>query len=143
MIQRLLLATLLLTACLGGCQPDPSETQINTKLRSPSGALTAIYAQDLGGGPATGVSEDVYMVDGNHFPRGADRVFSSECIHNLRLAWDGPTSVRIEYDVAQDVHEDTGRPGPNGLPLWLWGSSPSKSTRVHLVRHITPPGDDC
>ena len=133
----------LLIVCLGGCQPDPRETLIKSKLRPPSGKLTAIYAEDLGGGPATGVSEDVYIVDGDRFPRIADRVFSNECVHNVSLAWEGPKSIRIEYDVSQNIHEDTGRPGPNGLPLWLWGSSPSQSINVHLVRHITPLGNGC
>ncbi|GAO38168.1 hypothetical protein SCH01S_09_00150 [Sphingomonas changbaiensis NBRC 104936] len=143
MLRRSIPALALVAVCLGGCQPTPSETQINKRLRSPSGALTAIYAEDLGGGPATGVSEDVYIVDGDRFPRVADRVFSDECVHNLQLAWEGSASLRIDYDVSQDFHEDTDRHGPNGLPLWLWGRSPAQAINVHLVRHLTPPGNGC
>ena len=130
---------LLASASLGGCQPDPHETQINAKLKSPDGKLTAIYAEDLGGGPATGVSEDVYIVDGDRFPRLADRVFSNECVQNVRLAWGQASTLRIDYDAGRDVQVDVRRHNWSIFP-WLWGSSPASNIKVNLVRHITNSG---
>lgn len=124
----------LLGACLGGCQPDPKETQINAKVRSPDGKLTAIYAEDLSGGPATGVSEDIYIIDGDRFPRIEDRVFSNECMHDIRLAWGTPSTLRIDYAVPRGTHEDTERAGRSLWP-WLWHASPAESVRVEFVRH--------
>ena len=137
------LVFLMLGVSLTACQPEPSTTDIHVKLRSPDGRLTAIYSEDLSGGPATGVSEDVYIVDGERFPRVADRVFSNECVHKLRIAWEGPSTIRIEYEVGRDIHEDISRDGPQRTLPWLWEDSPAKGVRVRLVRHLMPAGNGC
>jgi hypothetical protein len=127
-------AVALLTASLCGCQPEPKETQINLKVRSPDGKLTAIYAEDLGGGPATGVYEEIYIVEGNRFPRLEDRVFSNECVYDIHLMWVSPTTLRVNYSVPQGIQDDTQR---EGLFIWPWLRHPSPASHVRLqfVRH--------
>lgn len=96
MTKRFLLIALF-TLC--GCNPSPATTDIHERLRSPDGKIEAIYAEDLSGGPATGVSEDIYVVRAGQFPRLADRVFSNECVHNLKMDWTGNKRLAIRYSV--------------------------------------------
>lgn len=134
------LLALAIVLGLAGCGPDPNETQINARVKSPDGNLVAIYAEDLSGGPATGVSEDVYVTLGARFPQTADRVFSNECVHQIALSWEGPRRLRISYDVASDIHENTGL----GRPWWaMWDQGLVHGVQVHLVRHLTPATRAC
>ena len=136
----LMLASTLL---LGGCNPDSKETQINARLRSPDGKLEAVYAEDLSGGPATGVSEDVYIVPPGRFPRLVDRVFSNECVHDLALRWTTKSDLNLSYSISADIHEDVRRPSLIWWAPWLWSPSPAAAVRLHLERMAAPAGSGC
>jgi hypothetical protein len=129
------IVTLLLTGCmamlLSAGDPDPAETQINARVPSPDGKLVAVHAEDLSGGPATGASEDVYALEGSGPLRYADRIFSSECIHDLKLEWEGPRRLRITYDILADLHGERGYAGP----WWSPDRRPPHGVSIHYVRH--------
>ena len=124
---------------LVACDPDPNETLVHTRLTSPDHKLTAVYAEDISGGPATGVSEDVYVLDGDHPLRISDRVFTNECVENVGLAWEANGTLRISYDVGADIHEDTGYGGPS-YPWTRPDHPPVHGIKVHLVRRVHPGG---
>ena len=133
-------ATLAIACSLlaAGCNPNHWDTQINARLPSPSGRMEALYSEDFGGGPATGVSEDVHILDTGRFPRLIDRVFTNECVHDVKLRWTDDRNLGIHYEVASDIHEDTQRATPSvWWAPWLWGSSPSGLVNVHLERLIS------
>ena len=126
-------------ATLVGCNPNPRETQISARVLSPAKTMEAVSAEDLSGGPATGVSEDVYVVPPGNFPRLVDRVFSNECVRDIHIRWLDRRTLEISYSVPRGIHEDTSRAPPNNWwAPWLWGASPSRSVRVLLRRAVLP-----
>lgn len=135
---------LLVPVMMSACDPNPRDTHIDTRLRSPDGKLEAVFAEDLGGGPATGTSMDVYVVTPGRFPRLVDRVFSNECVQNVHLNWLNARTLQVSYTVGADVHESTVRATPNvWWAPWLWGHSPSSSVALTLRRTILPAGNGC
>lgn len=96
-----------------------TDFQIDKILPSPDGAWQAVYDEDLSGGPATGVSEDVYLV--RQHPGAAlfykDRVFSIECIQNLQMRWIGPRTLEVGYIVG-DQTPTAGLQPQKHLPLF-------------------------
>jgi hypothetical protein len=99
--------------------------------------IEAVYSEDLSGGPATGVSEDVYIVPRGQFPRLVDRVFSNECVDDVKLRWLSDRTLEISYSVPRNIHEDTSRATPDvWWAPWLWGKSPSGNVRIHLTRTL-------
>lgn len=129
---------------LCGCNPSPATTDIHNRLRSPDGKIEALYAEDLSGGPATGVSEDIYVVHAGQFPRLADRVFSNECVHNLNMHWTGNRRLAISYSVGSEIHEHQGRDDPQTWQYpWLWGESPSSTVLLSFSRIVLKGGNDC
>jgi hypothetical protein len=128
---------------LAGCNPDPRETEINTRLKSPDGKLEAVYAEDISGGPATGVSEDVYIVEPNRFPRIVDRVLTQECIHDLRLTWESARTLRISYwaYANMQIEPERDQPDVRWIP-WLWGKSPEGQVQVRIDQQVVP-GNRC
>ncbi len=126
-----------------GVQPHSIGNANQARLNSPSGKLQAVYAEDLSGGPATGVSEDVYIVEPGHFPRVADRVYSQECVHDLSVAWEASRTLRISYSVSAGMHVKAERERPaTWWAPWLWAPSPAGQVQVQLVQHVVP-GNDC
>ena len=127
---------------LGGCSPDPRDTQIVNRIKSPDGRLEAIYADDVGGGPAVGTTEEVFVVgSGEMFPNLNERVFSAECAHAIQLTWEGPRRLRISYQMASDI---AGGPGlkPSLFSIfssgyWIYGHPHG----VQLRFDRSPPPD--
>ncbi len=110
-------AALAGTMALGGCEPDPSETQINARIKSPDGRLEAVYADNLSGGAAVGATEEVFVVLRGRSPRLHDRVFSKECVHNLQMAWDKVGALHIGYDLSPDIRENPELSKPSILSV--------------------------
>ncbi len=136
--------TFVCLVIVGGCDPTHNTTQINARLPSPDHAIEAVYSEDFGGGPALGVSEDVYAVWPGRFPRLIDRLFTNECVHDVKLRWETARKLEISYSVGADIHEDTQRAAPSVRRMpWLWGSSPSPQVEVHLNRTLTPATGAC
>jgi hypothetical protein len=130
------------TLLLGSCNPDPRETQINSRLRSPDQRREAIYAEDLSGGAATGVSEDIYIVEPARVPRIADRVFSRECVRDVQIAWEGPKILRISYTAAAGLHYAPKPDAPFIWAPWLWHNSAASAVQVRVVQSVVP-GNSC
>jgi len=131
---------------LGGCNPNPKDTQIIARIRSPDGRLEAIYAADVGGGAAVGTTEEVFVVEPGAFPRLKERVFSEECVHNIVLTWETLRTLRIGYDIGSDIREDTGVAKPSILSVFssgYWTYGHPHGTQVRLARVLTPPDDSC
>jgi hypothetical protein len=126
--------------CLAGCTPDAKETPVVAVLKSPDCRLAAIYANYIGGGPAVGTSQEVYIQDHAGPLQFSDRVFSSECVDNLSLAWQGPRDLNINYRVSPANHEaDMAFAGP----WWSLDRRPPHGVRVHLVRRVSPGAGYC
>jgi hypothetical protein len=107
--------------------------RIDQTLISPDGRLRAVSLEDLSGGPATGVSQDVYIERGStSFFRYRDRVFSEECIQNFAARWIGPRTLRVSYTVGYggSNHDGVDRP-----PIWVW-SAAAREVNVVAVRTI-------
>ena len=134
---------LLLGLGVSGCNPTPSQTQINTRLLSPDRKLEAVYAEDLSGGPATGVYQDVYVVNAGQFPRISDRVFGNECVRDVTLRWEGSKILKVSYSVSADIQENEGRDSPSWFPPWLSASSPANGVQVLFFRNQLPAGSGC
>jgi len=129
-----------------GCAPDPKDTQIDTRVLSPDGRLEAIHANDLGGGAATGVVEEVFIVAAGAFPSVNERVLSEECIHDITLTWEGPRSLKVSYHIRADIPEDGQLHQPSLASLFssaYWTYRHPHDVQVHLVRQVTPAGGGC
>ena len=139
----LTLATALL---LVGCSsdPDPKETQITARVLSPDGRLEAVNAEDLSGGPATGVSEDIYIVQPGRFPRAQDHVLSSECVSNITLQWKSARELDVGYYVASDRLDDFQKRMPDlWWAPWIPKAGPPPGVTVRLERTLWPAGGGC
>jgi hypothetical protein len=134
------------TLALGSCAPTQKNTQINTRIKSPDGMLEAIYAEDIGGGPAVGVTEEVFVVQRGAFPHLNERVFSEECVRNISLTWERPRTLRVSYDIGSDTREDSELAKPSLFSIFssgYWTYSHPHGTQVRLARRRTPPSDGC
>jgi hypothetical protein len=131
---------------LAGCSPDPRDTQIVSRIKSPDGRLEAIYADDIGGGAAVGTTEEVFVVEpGRTFPRLSERVFSAECARAVNVAWEGPRTLRIAYKMAPDL---TGGPGvqPSLFSIFssgYWIDSHPHGVQLRFSRSPPPDGASC
>jgi hypothetical protein len=131
---------LIAMLCLAACRPDANETPIVSTAKSPDGRLTAIYATDIGGGAAVGISQEVYVQAHQGPLKFSDRVFSSECVDDLSLAWQSPRDLIIQYRVSPANHNsDTAFAGP----WWSVEHKPPHGVRVHLVRRVSPGAGYC
>lgn len=127
------------TLPLMACNPTLSETQINARVLSPDNMIEAVYSEELSEGAATGVSQDVYIVPRGRFPRLVDRVFTNECVHDVKLRWLDNRTIEISYSVPKNIHEDTSRAPPAvWWAPWLWGNSLSRNVRLRLTRTLLP-----
>jgi hypothetical protein len=131
MIARLSLAILAIPWAIGGCSPDPRDLQIMQEAKSPDGALTAAYVLDTGGGAAVGTGQDVYVFRGHGPTRYSDRVFSDECVDDVRIRWLGLRELQISYGT-RGGNKPTGTTGP----WWNFGRVPYGLT-LRLVPHDT------
>ena len=105
------------------------------------GKWRAVHVEDLSGGPMTGTSDDIYVVEpSSRRFQFKDRVFSAECVQNVTARWIDPRTLKVEF-TSGDAPAISGlQPEPH-LP-WLHGRSdemkkrdPVKVTQVrHLVR---------
>ncbi len=133
---------------LGGCAraPDPRDTEVNLRVRSPDGKLDAIYAEDVGGGPAVGVTEEIFVAKPGVFPDMKGRVFSEECVHNIALTWETPRRLRISYDIGSDVREDPRLHKPSVFSVFssaYWTFGNPHGTEIHFIRRLMPPQVGC
>jgi hypothetical protein len=145
---RICLMLALLTASglgMGGCAPDPGETQINARVRSPDGKLEAIYADDLGGGAATGAIEEVFVVEPGASPSLGERVFSMECAHEIALAWSSPRTLTVSYATGADAKDGPGlRPSiSSALSSAYWIADHPHGVQVRFVHALTEPPKGC
>lgn len=129
-----LLAAIMLF--VGGCAPDPDYLHVVQQAKSPDGLLTASYVEDTQGGAMVGTGQDVYVFSGSGPTRYSDRVFSEECITDVRVSWLGPKELRIAYG-AGAAHI----PSRSAGPWWTFGHVPHGLT-IHLAPH-TVDGSYC
>lgn len=126
---------------LGGCNPDPKDTQIITRIKSPDGKLEAIYAADVRGGAAVGTTEEVFVVEPGAFPRLNERVFSEDCADNIVLRWETPRTLRISYDIGSGIREER-LAKPSILSVFssgYWTYTHPHGAQVRFARLLTPP----
>jgi len=143
-----LVATPLVTAvlALGGCGPNPRDTQILAKILSPDGKLEAIYAVDAGGGAAVGTTEEVFVVQPGAFPRLDERVFSEECAHDISLTWEAPRTLKVSYQMGSDIQDDAEehkRSFLSVLSSGYWTYPHPHGTQIQFARAVTPAGHGC
>lgn len=78
-----------------------------------------------------GTGQDVYVFSGSAPTSYNERVFSEECVTNVRVQWLGPKDLQIEYGI---------RPGERasveGGPWWTFGLE-HHGVKVHLAPHVT------
>jgi hypothetical protein len=137
---------IVIIQALCGCEPDPTDTQINARVRSPDGNLEAIYAEDIGGGAAVGVTEEVFVVTPRAFPHLSERVFSEECAHNIAMTWEAPRTLRVSYDLSAGISEAPSLHKPSVFSIFAssyWTFDHPHEIQVHLTRHPTPPKGGC
>ncbi|HWF77275.1 MAG TPA: hypothetical protein VN694_08865 [Caulobacteraceae bacterium] len=131
---------------LCGCSPKPDDTDIIARIKSPDGTLEALYADDVGGGAAVGTTQEVFVVkSGEAFPALTERVFSAECAHEIALAWEGPKTLRVSYQMAPNVSEGPGlRPSLSSIfSSGYWIYSDPHGVQVHFARSATPDNGGC
>jgi hypothetical protein len=90
----------------GACSPDQQYLTIGQVAKSPDGLLTAAYIEVTSGGAAMGTGFDVYIFEGRKPTSYSDRVFSDECVTNVRVSWIGRKELRISYG-AREGHKVT------------------------------------
>ena len=122
---------------LGGCSPAANDFVVHRRLRSPDGKLDAIFAEYVGGGPAVGVDQQVYLVEAGSPIRMEDRIFSGDHISSLMITWHSPRTLQIAYDDSRSVapgHRSAlgGRPRPRARKAWQ--SNCSHRVRLCLNR---------
>ena len=94
--------------------------EVVAALPSPDGKWRAVYVEDLSGGPATGVGEDVYVAAAqSRALLLKDRVFSAECVQGVKLRWIGPRVLQVTYETGDPVADGLLPPRP--LP-WFFGA---------------------
>lgn len=95
-----------------------NDFHIDRILLSPDGHWQAVQSEDLSGGPATGTSQEVYLV--RQRPTSSlffkDRVFSKECTRELQMQWVGARTLRLSY-VVGDQTPTEGVVSREHLPL--------------------------
>ena len=116
---------------LCGCGPDPKYLHVVQATKSPDGGLTAAYVEDTQGGAAVGTGQDVYVFEGSSPTRYADRVFSDECVKDVRVSWLQPKVLQIAYG-ARLGHRTLSASGP----WWTFGHVPHGLT-IRLAPHPT------
>ena len=123
-----MVAALLTSAC----SPDQQYLHFEQREKSPDGSLTAAYVEDTSGGAAVGTGFDVYVFAGTKPTTYSDRVFSDECVTDVRISWLGPKELRISYG-ARAGHQITSSPGP----WWNFGRRFSHDVTIRLVSHVS------
>lgn len=114
------------------CSPDQQYLSIKQVAKGPDGLLTAAYVEDTSGGAAVGTGFDVYIFEGERPKSYSDRVFSDECVTDVRVSWVGPRELRISYG-AREGHRATASPGP----WWDFGRTFSHGVMIRLVPHVS------
>lgn len=123
-----IVAALLISAC----SPEQQYLYIEQREKSPDGSPTAAYIEDTSGGAAVGTGFDVYIFTGAKPESYSERVFSDECVTDVRIAWLGPKEHRISYG-ARAGHQITPPPGP----FWNFSHSVSHDVALRLASHIS------
>ena len=118
-------------AAISGCSPNPRDLHEVQRARSPDGSLTAAYLEDTGGGAAVGTGEDVYVFSGTAPNSYSDRVFSEECVTDLRVSWLGPKDLQISYGIRKGE-----RASVRAGPWWTFGMERHRDVKVHLTPHF-------
>lgn len=121
-----------LAACflLTRCGYDPHDNAVLDRKISPDGKLEALIVQFHGGGPAVGVSNNVYIHSNGSPLDLIDRVFSSECTRRLAIDWLGKRSLRISYEIGPHGIDSAGSAaGP-------WWSTNRPTVSLKLLRRI-------
>ena len=137
---------LAVSLVLSGCAPDPNDTQINARIKSPDGKLEAVYAEDIGGGPAVGVSEEVFVVEPGAFPRLNERIFSMECARNIGFTWETPRTLKVTYHIGSDISDNTELNKPSIFSVFssgYWTYDKPHDVQVRFVRLLDPAGNGC
>jgi hypothetical protein len=130
---RTTLAVAAVTSLLVSCSVDATENDVIARAASPDGAGEAVLAEFHGGGPAVGVSADVYVHAVGAPIKYADRVFHSECASHITMRWRDTHTLTVTYDIGQRSGDDLGDPGP-------WWRLRKPAVAVQRERH-THPGD--
>ena len=113
------------------CSPDPRDLHIEQVAKSPDGSLTAAYLENTGGGAAVGTGFDVYVFDGAAPTAYSERVFSDECVTDVRISWQAPKMLRISFGARAGYKTVL----PAG-PWWALGR-PSHGVTVRLEPHVS------
>jgi hypothetical protein len=124
------LAIATLVVATSGCSPDSRNLREVQRARSPNGLLTAAYVEDTGGGAAVGTGQDVYVFSGKTPTSYAERVFSEECVTDVRISWMGPKDLQISYGIRNGE-----RASVREAPWWAFGKK-HHHVRVHLGPHL-------
>jgi hypothetical protein len=93
---------------MGGCAKAPEDFTILTTTPAPAGDIRALLVEDRSGGPATGVSYDVYLIRNGERLRFHNRVFGKEEIENVRLRWTTPRRLLVTYFARPSADNDAG-----------------------------------
>jgi hypothetical protein len=134
-----------LAVALGGCGPngpDPTDTQILARIKSPDGTLEAVLANDVGGGAAVGTLHEVFVTKTGDFPIQTEKVLGKECVRNISIEWEAPRVLKVEYDEGSDIPDESALEHPSTSSMFssaYWVYSHPHGTDVRLRRHLTPP----
>jgi hypothetical protein len=133
-----------LTLC--GCDPEKNDTQVVARIKSPDGKLEAIHAYDIGGGPAVGTSDEIFIVATGTFPRLSERIFSKECVHGMGLSWSSNRKLSVTYHISSDIQDGAKMLRPSIFSLLssgYWTFEKPHNVHVAFARILEPPGIGC
>lgn len=114
------------------CSPDQRYLNIEQVAKSPDGSLTAAFIEDTSGGAAVGTGFDVYIFEGDGPKSYSDRVFSDECVTDVRVSWVGSKELQISYG-AREGHRVPASPGP----WWNFGRTFSHGVMIRLAPRVS------
>lgn len=114
------------------CSPNQQYLDVKQVEKSPDGLLTAAYIADTSGGAAVGTGFDVYIFKGTRPTSYSDRVFSDECVADVRISWVSRKELEISYG-AREGHVVTASPSP----WWNFGRTVSHGVMIRLAPHVS------
>lgn len=120
---------------LAGC--GPSYNKVISRVRSPDGALDAVFnLYDPGGGATVAFYREVYVErvqpDPNQKNATSDWVYTAESGNNIDLRWHGPDRLLVIAE-APDAH------GVSGRSVKVFDGS--KQRTIYVEIKVRPPAD--
>ena len=129
-IRRLILPILVVLTALCGCGYDPSDFDVLKTVLSPDAQMEASVVVFHGGGPAVGVSEQVFVRKVGNPMRLSDRVFAGERVCDLSATWQVDGSLLVQYAIGPYGIGRVGEAGP-------WWSRSNTAVRLRRVRRVS------